>query len=195
MSWWTSCAGSLRKTVHVLSVRHDVWKAFTFSTVRTWQLCARAISGRFYLHSWLVCTLRCARFCNMQMIWSYLSRANMVRLLGTAYRRLWQDWWLGLETWVFHIVYKPVGNDVFFLGNMKIPSFLCGAVRLSFEISLNLNTWEYFLTENLLGDCMRNISSEDATQGLILWKALQANLGLPTQFIYWCFTKVLAGLL
>jgi hypothetical protein len=55
-----------------------------------------------------------------------------------------------------------------FPGNMKILRFRYASARLHFEMSLNLNIWEYFLTDSLLGGCMRNISSEDATQGLIL---------------------------
>jgi hypothetical protein len=38
----------------------------------------------------------------MRMSWSCLSRENMLRLLGTACRRLWQDWWLGMGIWFFH---------------------------------------------------------------------------------------------
>jgi hypothetical protein len=50
------------------------------------------------------------------------------------------------------------------------------------------------LTESLLRGCMGNISSECATQGLILWKSLRAKLGMPTQPAYWCFIQVLSTL-
>jgi hypothetical protein len=42
-----------------------------------------------FTRTWLrlVCTL-CARFCNMQIIWSCISREGMLRLLGIACRRL-----------------------------------------------------------------------------------------------------------
>jgi hypothetical protein len=107
------------------------------------------LKGRFYLHScktstraWLmlVCTL-CAWFCNMRMIWTCISRESMLRLLGTPCRRLWQDWWLGLGFWVFNCL-QTSQKWWFFLGNIKILRFWCGSVRLHFEMSLNLNSWE-----------------------------------------------------
>jgi hypothetical protein len=86
---------------------------------------ARAIrvytKSRFYLHScttftraslWLVCTL-CARFCNMQMIWSSISRKSMLRLL-----RLLADVFGKTDDLVWgpgsFIVCKQVTKDGFF---------------------------------------------------------------------------------
>jgi hypothetical protein len=105
--------------------------------------------GRFYFHSFttfkrawmkLVCSL-CALFFNMWMIWMCISRERMLKLLGTACRRLWQDCWLVLGTRVFHFL-QTIQKWWFFPGNMKILRFWCGSVRLHFEMSLNLNIWE-----------------------------------------------------
>jgi hypothetical protein len=71
-------------------------------------------------------------------------------------------------------------------------------VRLGQTALRNFTEFKYLgiiLTENLLGGSMRNIPSEDATQRLILLKALRANLRVPTQVIYWCFKKALSSLL
>jgi hypothetical protein len=78
----------------------------------------------------------------MRMIWSCLSRDNMLRLLGIAC----QTSLTRLMTWFgdlrLSLSAKKSEIMVCFPGNMKIPRFRCGSVRLHFKMSLNLNILE-----------------------------------------------------
>jgi hypothetical protein len=120
----------------------------------------------------------------MPMIWSCISRKSILRLLGTPYRRLWQDWWLDLSA--------NKSEMMVFSRKHEVPQV---SVRLGQTALRNVTEVKYLgiifdrkLTWRLTWKL------EDATQGLILWKALWANLGVPTQHVYWCFIKVLSGL-
>jgi hypothetical protein len=72
----------------------------------------------------------------MRMIWSCIFRENMLRRLETACRRLWQDWLLGLGTWVFYCLITSLKLSFF---PCKSPGKSSGLKRL----------WFYFLKSKI----------------------------------------------